>query len=94
MANGKVSVVDAGKIREFTKRCTVYQTALADLERRLNRAVQMVSQSWRDPDFTRLLQSVDAVRVQIGQARKTVDGCLMPFLSQKLKVIGEKGGLV
>lgn len=93
MANGKVSVVDAGKIREFTKRCATYQSALADLERRLNRSVQTVSQSWRDPDFTRLLQSVDAVRVQVGQARKTVDGCLMPFLAQKLKVIGEKGGL-
>ena len=93
MAKGNISVVDAGRIREFTKRCATYQTALADLECQLNRSVMTVSQSWRDPDFTRLLQSVDAVRVQMGQARKFVDGCLMPFLAQKLKVIGEKGVL-
>ena len=91
MAGQNVSVVDADKIREFSNRCRVYQTALSDLEKRLNRSVENVSRSWRDADFSKLMQTIDAVRIQMGQARKTVDGCLMPFLSQKLKVIGEKG---
>lgn len=91
MAGQNVSVVDADKIREFSNRCRVYQSALADLEKRLNRSVETVSRSWRDPDFSKFMQNIDAVRVQMGQARKTVDGCLMPFLTQKLKVISEKG---
>jgi len=90
MSSSKVSVVEAGKVREFSNRCRVYQSALTDLERKLNRSVETVSRSWRDPDFSRLLRSVDDVRVQMGQARKTVDGCLMPFLARKLKIIGEK----
>lgn len=93
MATNKVAVVDAARIQEFTKRCANYQTALTEMEKRLNRAVQSVSQSWRDPDFAKLMQSVDVVRMQMGQARRTVDGCLMPFLAKKLKVIGEKGGV-
>lgn len=91
MSGRGVTVVDAGKVREFTGRCQQYQKSLVELEQRLNTAVRNAMQSWRDPDMVKLLKEIDGVRAHIGQARQVVDGCLMPFLAQKTKAIGEKG---
>ena len=88
--NSTISVVEAERVREFDRRCKEYQESQKALTAKLRNAVDAVGRSWRDADYLKVRELVEAALQQMQAAGKVVSEQLVPFVSRKLALIDEK----